>query len=99
MVTPLMPAAPSTMFVSAGDSVAPSVYTVPLRRYCACKILAVPLIAPATPFAVADLASDCRSTNLGIATAARMPRIKITITSSISVKPLVFFSITASLDY
>jgi hypothetical protein len=34
------------------------------------------------------LASDVKSMNLGAAVAASMPKIKITITNSINVKPL-----------
>jgi hypothetical protein len=48
-------------------------------------------IPPTTPFSAAVLASTLRSTNLGSAVAARMPKITITMISSINVKPDCFF--------
>src|SRR5688500_3814436 len=46
--------------------------------------------APATPWADARRSSSCISKNLGSATAARMPRMVITTTSSMIVNPATF---------
>src|SRR2546427_7639879 len=56
-----------------------------LRAYC---IAIAERIEPSCPFIVATRACSRMSSYFGIATAARMPRITITITSSINVKPL-----------
>src|ERR1044072_1610767 len=47
--------------------------------------------APAVPFAAALAASAVTSKNFGSATAARIPRMAITVTNSMIVNPLVFF--------
>lgn len=46
--------------------------------------------APLTDSIVLILASDCKLRNLGAATTAKIPKITITTTSSISVKPRDF---------
>src|SRR6266849_1901146 len=55
------------------------------------------LTAARKPFSAAMRACPVRSMNLGAAMAARMPRIRITTISSISVKPRVCFVIFVSL--
>lgn len=53
--------------------------------------------APAVPSTAAFAASVFKSTNLGNATAAKMPKMTITITNSISVKPCCFCFIVVTL--
>jgi len=48
-------------------------------------------MAPAIPSSVATLAELYKLANLGKATAARIPKITITTTNSIKVKPDAFF--------
>src|SRR6266704_2746911 len=59
--------------------------------------VAAELTAARNPFKDAARAWDVTSMNLGAAMAARMPRIRITTISSISVKPRVCFFILVSL--
>ncbi len=59
--------------------------------------VAAELTAARNPFKDAARAWDVTSMNLGAAMAARMPRIRITTISSISVKPRVCFVILVSL--
>jgi hypothetical protein len=56
--------------------------------FLAAKLAAEPAeMPPAMPEALATRASPERSTNLGSATAAKMPNITMTITNSMSVNP------------
>lgn len=80
----------STVIVGGVVAVEATVLLPAINDFELIKVSA-PLIADSNPFTVEARASDCRLINLGAAVTAKIPKIIITTTNSIKVKPLCFF--------